>query len=87
MWKIGSLRTLSSKSLNNAEWIKSGKDKKNLKNFNNCEFVPIKLKSGQEDIPVLYNYPPDPLHVNLLGPVNSALEKSRRVWQHPAIIR
>ena len=45
-----------------------------LKNFKSCEFKPIPLRKDQEDVAVLFQLPPDPLHVNLLGCGNDALE-------------
>ena len=39
------------------------------------EFPPVNLKNGCDDEWVAKTLPPDPLHTNLLGPVNDALEK------------
>ena len=39
------------------------------------EFPPIHLKNGHDDEWVAKTLPPDPLHTNLLGPCNDALDK------------
>ena len=38
-------------------------------------FKPMKLTNGKDDTPVLVQYPPDPLHIVLLGPCNNCLSK------------
>ena len=39
------------------------------------EFPPVNLKNSSDDEWVAKTLPPDPLHTNLLGPVNDALDK------------
>ena len=46
----------------------------------NCEFEPIKLKDNNEDEWVAHTLPPDPLHTNLLGPVNDLMDKLEELW-------
>ena len=53
---------------------KGGLDRKKIKNFKSVEFPPINLKHGHDDEWVAKTLPPDPLHTNLLGPCNDALE-------------
>ena len=54
-------------------------DKEPLEYFN-CEFKPIAIKSGKGSEPVMKTFPPDPLHCNLLGPCNDAIEKMEFLW-------
>ena len=35
----------------------------------------MKLRSGQDNLEVIFTLPPDPLHCNLLGPMNDAVSK------------
>ena len=48
-----------------------------LKNFNNCEFVPL-IGSDDPDTPVLFKIPPLPLHTILLGPVNHMIDNIKK---------
>ena len=53
--------------------MNEGKGKKiNAKNFKSCLFKPLVLHKDQ-NVPILQQYPPDPLHIVLLGPVNDVL--------------
>ena len=71
----GHLRTVRNISANQSEWaIKPNQNRKWLKHFKNCEFKPIPLRKDQEDVAVLFELPPYPIHVNLLGCGNDALE-------------
>ena len=54
---------------------KDGNDRKTLKYFKNVEFKPIKLKEDVGDEWVAKTLPPEPLHTNLLGPANDAMDK------------
>ena len=74
-WIPGQLRTVRNISANHSEWVSNtNQNRKQLKNFKSCEFKPIPLRKDQEDVAVLFQLPPDPLHVNLLGCGNDALE-------------
>ena len=55
-------------------------DRKQLKNFFNCEFKPIHLKDGHGDSEVLFTFPPDPLHINLLGAGNDCIDLLEKVF-------
>ena len=68
---------------NNHNYIDNGEDnRKNLKNFKNCEFEPIKLKKkNNDDEWVGLTLRPDPLHTNYLGPVNDLMDKVEELWQ------
>ena len=59
----------------NWKWKFGHNNRANLKDFKNCEFRPMNLKCGTEDRPVILDFPPDPLHVLLLGSPIDALEK------------
>ena len=74
-WQPGELRTLRNITANQSEWaLKTNSNRKQLKNFKSCEFQPIPLRKNHEDDAVLFQLPPDPLHVNYLGCGNDALE-------------
>ena len=74
-WVPGHLRTSRNISANQSEWaLKTNNNRKMLKHFKSCEFKPIPLRKDQEDVAVLFQLPPDPLHVNLLGCGNDVLE-------------
>ena len=60
---------------------KGGGMRKNLKNFKNAEFKPMTLKTNAGDEWVAKTLPPAPLHTNLLGPVNDALEKLEKHFE------
>ena len=55
-------------------------NRKQLKNSKPCEFKPIPLRKDQEDATVLFQLPPDPHHLNLLGCGNDALEYMERFY-------
>ena len=61
-------------------WDKGCENRKNLKNFKNVEFQPIKLKENTGDEWVGNTLPPAPLHNNLLGPGNDVLEKMEEIY-------
>ena len=61
-------------------WKKLG-DRKKLKDYFNCEYKPIQIKNGKEWEEVMKTFPPDPLHCNLLGPVNSCLVIMESLWK------
>ena len=67
-------------TINNDNYLKDGKDRKQLPNFKSCEFKPIKLRNVDENEPLLFQLPPDPLHVNLLGPAVDALNKMKEFY-------
>ena len=69
------MRTVANITINNEKYTSEGQNRKNLNNFKSCEFKPIKLRKDQDNVEVIYTLPPDPLHINLLGPVNDALTK------------
>ena len=52
----------------------------------NVEFKPIKLKKDTGDEWVARTLPPDPLHTNLLGLVNGALEEMEQVFDEKIIL-
>ena len=70
------MRTWRNIELNNEKFILEGNDnRKNLMNFKNCEFKPIKLKAIKDvDEEVILTLPPEPLHTNILGPVNDCID-------------
>lgn len=71
----GSLRTCNTISDNQSEWeIETNSNRSLLKNYKSCEFKPLKFKMCQYDTAVLFLLPPDPLHVNYLGPVNDVFD-------------
>jgi hypothetical protein len=75
------LRTSNSITANQSEWVrKTNSDRKQLKHYNSCEFKPIPLRKYIGDQEVIFQFPPDPLHVNLPGPVNDALEKMENIF-------
>ena len=60
-----------------------GTDRKQLLKFKSYEFKTIKLRNVYENEPLLFQLPPDPLHVNLLGPAVDALNKMKEFY--PAV--
>ena len=40
----------------------------------------MKLSEGSEDIPIIFKFPPDPLHVNFLGPINDCIKKMESLY-------
>ena len=81
-YQKGELRTWQHISEQNDKWLEeTGGDRKKLKNYFNCEFKPIQIKNGREWEEVIKTFPPDPLHCNLLGPVNSCLEIIESLWK------
>ena len=72
---IAKMRTNNNISENNDEYLKNGKGKREyLQNYKNCEFKPVKLKNGNGEREVILDFPPDPLHVNILGSPIDALD-------------
>ena len=56
-------------------WAETAANKRNLlKHFFNVEFPPIYVMRGQENLPISEVYPPEHLHIGILGPVNDTLE-------------
>ena len=75
------MRTVESITANQSEWVKNtNSNRKKLKHFKNCEFKPIPMQKSERDKEVIFTFPPDPLHVNLLGPVNDVLSKMEQIW-------
>ena len=75
------LRTVSNLTAHFNEYKDKGcDDRKNLKNFKNVVFQPIKLKEDTGDEWVGKTLPPAPLHTNLLGPGNDVLEKMEEIY-------
>ena len=54
--------------------MKTNGDRKLLKNFKSCKLKPIPLRKHLGYSDILFTLPPDPLHVNLLGCGNDAIE-------------
>ena len=51
-----------------------------LQEYKNQEFLPLKLKViANEDEEVILTLPPEPLHTNLLGPVNQVVEALEKI--------
>ena len=70
------MRTESNIWNNYRNYCTEGKgNRKNLKHFKNCEFPPMKLKNGQDNVEVIFTLQPAPLHCNLLGPMNDGVSK------------
>ena len=67
-------------TINNDNYLNDGTDRKQLPKFKSCEFKPIKLRNVDENEPLLFQLPPDPLHVNLLGPAVDALNKMKAFY-------
>ena len=69
-WIKGKNRTFSNLQENQKKWCDASKSKKgnrkNLKEFKNCEFPPL-VTVPDPDTPVLFIIPPPPLHLILLG--------------------
>ena len=66
----------------NEIWLEeTAGDRNKLKKYYNCEFKPIAIKSDKGSEPVMKTFPPDPLHCNLLGPFNDALDKMEFYWK------
>ena len=74
-WQPGVLRTIRNICENNDRFLEAGGNAKTVKDFKSCMFKPMKLTNGKDDTPVLVQYPPDPLHIVLLGPCNNCLSK------------
>ena len=80
MWVKGPDRTINKIKMCRTKWINKSRNKEgnraNLKNYMNCEYIP--LVNGDPNDPIIKTIPPPPLHTVLLGPVNhvfKALEK------------
>ena len=81
IYKTGSMRTCNSIIRNQKAWMKATNgDRSSLKLFKNCEFEPMKLRNDQGDQEIIFMFPPDPLHINYLGPVNDALEMLEKMY-------
>ena len=75
------MRTWDHISEQNDLWLEeTAGNKSKLKEYFNCEFKPIAIKAGKGSEPVMKTFPPDPLHCNLLGPCNDAIEKMESLW-------
>ena len=87
-WIKGENRTFRNITENNEKWKQRSRSKlgnrKVLKNFKNCEFVPL-FGSEDPDTPVLFKIPPPPLHTILLGPVNHIIDSLKK--QHPSLTK
>ena len=71
LWIKGRDQTIENLTENQKKWctksrIKSG-NRKTLKDFKNCEFIP--LLTSEKQTPIIYTIPPPPLHILLLGPI------------------
>ena len=62
------------------DYEESGGKKKDAKKFFSCTWKPITLSQKNLDSPVIFKCPPDPLHVNLLGPINDCIEKMESLY-------
>ena len=81
LWIPKEMRTGDNISANKSQWaIETNKNRKQLKNYKSCEFDPIPLRKDQGKQEVIFLLPPDPLHINLLGPCNDILEKMENLW-------
>ena len=56
------------------------KDKAKTKKHKSVNYKPIKLKDGHDDSWVGKHLPPDPLHVNVLGPPNDVFDLMEKVF-------
>jgi hypothetical protein len=87
-WVKGQCRTYKNITQNRENWQTSSSSKKGnrkvLKKFKNCEFVPL-MGENVPNLPILYQVPPPPLHTILLGPVNHIIDSLKR--KHPRIIK
>ena len=71
-WYKGTDRTIKNLRSNQRKWCEAParqNDRRLLKEFKNCENVPL-ISCDDPDTPILYVIPPPPLHLILLGPVN-----------------
>ena len=74
LYVTGSMRTCNNIVENQKAWLKdTNGDRTNLKYFKNCEFEPMRLGKDQGDQEIIFMFPPDPLHINYLGPVNAMM--------------
>ena len=81
LYVTGTMRTCNNIVANQKAWLKATNgDRTNLKYFKNCEFEPMKLRKDQGDQEIIFMFPPDPLHINYLGPVNDALELLEKMY-------
>ena len=70
-YRIGRLRKENNIIENKILWDRETEcNRKILKNYMNCENIPLKLRENQGNVEVLFLTPPDPLHVIYLGPFN-----------------
>ena len=77
-WVKGEVRTGQSLLDSYEAFVQSGSRRKDLKNFDSVEFMPLHIKNNQENIPVIELYPPPQLHCGILGP--ASFEKNRRTF-------
>ena len=76
------MRTWNNIRLNNDKYfLETHPNRSKLKDYKNCEFKPLILKTiTNMDEEVILTLSPEPLHTNLLGPVNDALELMEKLW-------
>ena len=80
-WILGDLRTFGSVHFNHQKWVSETHSKRSLlKNYKSCEHSPISMMKDQERKSILDYFPPDPLHVVLLGPINDVMEKLEQIY-------
>ena len=73
-WVKGEVRTGQSLQDSYEAFVQSGARRKDLRNFDSVEFMPLHITNNQENIPVIELYPPPQLHCGILGPANDVLK-------------
>ena len=61
-------------------YTESGSDRKNIRNFDSVEHLPLYVHENQENMSVLELYPPPQLHCGILGPGNDVLTKLEKLF-------
>lgn len=87
VWVKGEDRTVGRIVGHRMNWIgrsrKPGGNRSRLKDYMNCENVP--LINGDPEDPIFKTIPPPPLHTVLLGPVNHVFKELSK--RHPRILK
>ena len=74
-WEQGETRTFKNIEKHYKDWLEETEgNRKLLKNHKSCEFPPLKLPQYLDNSEVIFTFPPDPLHINLLGAGNDVHE-------------
>ena len=74
-WVKGETRTGRNLVESYEAYTQSGSKRKNLKNFNSVEHMPLHIHENQQNLSVIELYPPPQLHCGILGPANDVLAK------------